>query len=93
MREKKTWVKTIPQDEILSELEYKNTAKALKVKTEGMMDSELFSVNVNKKNLKEKREKLLKDRFKEKERQMSKSEQRQVKTLAEKLERKSELPT
>lgn len=68
MREKKTWVKTIPQDQILAELEAKNTEKNKTAHTQGLKDSDLFSVNVNKKGLSEKREKLKRDRFKEKER-------------------------
>lgn len=46
----------------------RNKDKNLEKQTQSLKDGDLFSVNVNKKGLKAQREKLAKDRFKEKQR-------------------------
>ena len=57
-----------------------------------MTSDNLFSTNVNKGNLKEKREKLKADRFKALEYQKSKVDEKIVKRNMEKMERKASAP-
>jgi hypothetical protein len=52
----------------MEDVQVSNKNKALKKKAAALKDSDLFSVNVDKKGLKSKRVKLAKDRFKEEER-------------------------
>ncbi len=89
MREKKSWKKAINQTEIIEGLETRNDLKDRERKAEGLKDIDLFKINVDKTSLKGKRDKLKKDRFKEKERATtSRVEEDLVKKLAEKVLRK-----
>ena len=67
MREKKTWKKSIPQDQIMQNMEIANTENHKRQKLSKIADADLFSINVDKTGLKKKREKLKADRFKQKE--------------------------
>ena len=67
-------------DEIKAVMEKKNDADTAKAKVNKLADKELFSVNVNKANLVEKRQKLAADRFKSKNtKRMSINEENLVK--------------
>jgi hypothetical protein len=66
MREKKSWKKAIDQGEVMKDLEVMNDQKARQKSLNTMKDNDLFKVNVDKTSLKQKRDKLKKDRFKEK---------------------------
>lgn len=93
MREKKPWKKPIEEEEsILKGVSEKNQVKHEEARKSTIKDDELFKVNVSKDGLKNKREKLKKDRFKEKERaNKSDYEEVMVKRLVEKVQRKKEL--
>ena len=84
MREKKSWKKAIDQTEIIEGLEARNDQKDRERKIGGLKNDDLFKVNVDKSSLKTKRDKLKKDRFKEKQRATtSKVEEELVKRLVE----------
>ena len=86
---KKQWAKAIDQTELLRDLEQHNDQKAMKQKLTSMKNDDLFSVNVNKSGLKEQREKLKRDRFREKERTYtSKTEEDLLRKVLKKQERK-----
>ena len=66
-------MKKIKQDDILQKFEDINREAGEKEKAAALLDSELFTVNINKDGLKKKREKLAADRFKEKDKGTHKS--------------------
>ena len=83
MREKKS-MKKIKQDDILQKFEEINKEAGEKERASKLLDSELFTLNVNKEGLQKKREKLAADRFREKEKgsHKSKTETALLKKLA-----------
>jgi hypothetical protein len=60
--------------------------------TESMKDDDLFKVNINKDGLKDKREKLKKDRFKLKEKPKSRYEEDKIKKIVESKQRRQGTP-
>eukprot|EP00347_Sterkiella_histriomuscorum_P017776 403348038 len=85
---KKQWAKAIDQTELLRDIENHNTQKAMTQKLTTMKDEDLFTVNAKKQNVKGEREKLKRDRFKEKEKiYTSKTEQDLLKRFILKQER------
>lgn len=91
MRDKKAWRKSIDQGALQATLEQNNRLKEVEAQRSAIADSELFTVakkatlSDKDKSLKQKREKLRKDRFKEKERTTtSKYEEEIVKKLIQK---------
>ncbi len=92
MREKKSWRKTIDQEDLLQTLETQNREKEIQSKRENLKDSDLFKVNVAKgEGLKQKRDKLRRDRFREKEqKEKSHYEEEIVKKLIKKEENKKQ---
>ena len=51
MREKKTWRKTIPQEEAITALAVQNRTKEVEKKQSLIKDEDLFKINVDKKGL------------------------------------------
>jgi hypothetical protein len=90
MREKKGWIKQIPQEETITNLVSNNVQKANKEKAAAFKDDDLYKVNVDKTSLRAKREKLAADRFKEEERPYSKVEAEKLKVLEQRIIRKAE---
>ncbi len=64
MREKKTWRKTLNQDDVMDSIHANNKEKRQLSEAKAIADDSLFKVNVDKKGLKLQREKLKRDRFK-----------------------------
>ncbi|CDW85537.1 UNKNOWN [Stylonychia lemnae] len=86
---KKQWKKAIDHDELLDDLHQHNKSKNILTEAKSLKDDDLFKVNVNKTDLKNQREKLKRDRFKEKEKlYTSQVEQKLLKKLLDKQERK-----
>ena len=66
-------MKKIKQDDILQKFEDINKEAGERERAEKLLDSQLFTLNVNKDGLKKKREKLAADRFREKDKGSHKS--------------------
>lgn len=90
---KKQWKKAIDQTELLKDLEDFNTQKAKKETLATMRDEDLFTVAAKKVGLRQEREKLKRDRFREKQKNYtSTTEHTLLKKHLQKLDNKAAHP-
>ena len=90
---KKQWKKAIDQGELLKDLEDFNTQKAKQQSLSSLKDSDLFTVATKKVGVRQEREKLKRDRFREKQKNYTSiTEETLLKKHLQKLENKQAHP-
>ena len=90
---KKQWKKAIDQTELLKDLEEFNTQKSKVQALAGMKDEDLFKVAAKKLGVKQEREKLKRDRFRQREQNYTSiTEETLLKKQLQRLENKEKLP-